>query len=94
MSLKCRGAASTAPHAQLSGAGSDPTPPPSGVPAPRYIDDKDIRVLNSLLDDLKKLDAYPAEERLELAPTGHDEEAGDSEVLLDHPRAEQVHMYQ
>ncbi|KAJ9592456.1 hypothetical protein L9F63_015872 [Diploptera punctata] len=93
MSLKCRGEASTAPHAQLTGAGSDPTPPPQGVSTPRYIDDKDIRVLNNLLDDLKKLDAYPPEERLELATTGLQDEPGDGDVLLEHPRgarAEQV----
>jgi len=79
----------TAPHSQLTGA-SEPSPPPSST-TPHYIDDKDIRVLNNLLDDLKKLDAYQGEERLELEATrqrnsgaGEDLlEARDGDVLLE-----------
>jgi len=88
----------TAPHSQLAGAG-EPSPPP-GTATPRYIDDKDIRVLNNLLDDLKKLDTYQAEERLELGATsrrdsaaGEDPlESGDGDVLLESKggRTEQV----
>ncbi|XP_069700706.1 uncharacterized protein [Periplaneta americana] len=82
-------ATTTAPHSQLTGAG-DPSPPP-GTATPRFIDDKDIRVLNNLLDDLKKLDNYQGEERVELGVTsrrgsaaGEDLlEASDGDVLLE-----------
>jgi hypothetical protein len=88
----------TAPHSQLTGAGE--RSPPPGATTPRYIDDKDIRVLNNLLDDLKKLDTYHGEERLELEATSRrDSAAGedllesrDGDVLLEPKggRAEQV----
>lgn len=90
--------ATTAPHSQLTGAGE--CSPPPGAATPRYIDDKDIRVLNNLLDDLKKLDTYRGEERLELETTSRREsaagedllESGDGDVLLEAKggRAEQV----
>ena len=70
----------TAPHSQLTGAG-EPSPPP-GSATPHYIDDKDIRVLNNLLDDLKKLDAYQGEERLELEAT-RQRDSGEGEDLLE-----------
>jgi hypothetical protein len=81
--------ATTAPHSQLTGAG-ECSPPPSSA-APRYIDDKDIRVLNNLLDDLKKLDTYCDQEKLELATTGRRDSAageglhqsGHGDVLLE-----------
>lgn len=88
----------TAPHSQLTGAG-EPNPPP-GSTTTHYIDDKDIRVLNNLLDDLKKLDGYQGEERLELEATSHRDsgagedllESRDGDVLLEPKggRAEQV----
>lgn len=80
--------ATTAPHSRVTGAG-DANPPP-GAATPRYIDDKDIRVLNNLLDDLKRLDTCRGEERLELEPTAG--ESGDGDVLLEHKdrRTEQV----
>lgn len=88
----------TAPHSQLTGAG-EPSPPP-GSATPHYIDDKDIRVLNNLLDDLKKLDAYQGEERLELEATSQRDsgagedllESKDGDVLLESKggRTEQV----
>jgi hypothetical protein len=88
----------TAPHSQLTGAGESSPPPDSATP--HYIDDKDIRVLNNLLDDLKKLDAYQGEERLELEATrqrdsgaGEDLlESRDGDILLDPKggRTEQV----
>jgi hypothetical protein len=88
----------TAPHSQLTGAG-EPSPPP-GSATPHYIDDKDIRVLNNLLDDLKKLDTYQGEERLELEVTSRRDsgagedllESRDGDVLLESKggRAEQV----
>jgi hypothetical protein len=79
----------TAPHSQLTGAGE--RSPPPGATTPHYIDDKDIRVLNNLLDDLKKLDTYHGEEQLELEATsrkgsaaGEDLlESGDGDVLLE-----------
>jgi hypothetical protein len=79
--------ATTAPHSQLTGAG-ECSPPPSSA-APRYIDDKDIRVLNNLLDDLKKLDTYGGQERLDLAATGR-RDAGADEGLLHSGHGEQV----
>jgi hypothetical protein len=90
-------ATTTAPHSQLTGAGE--RSPPPGPTTPRYIDDRDIRVLNNLLDDLKKLDTYHGEEELELEVTsrrdsaaGQDLESGDGDVLLEPKggRAEQV----
>jgi hypothetical protein len=71
--------ATTAPHSQLTGTG-ECSPPPSAA-APRYIDDKDIRVLNSLLDDLKRLDAHSGEERLELHATRRGDSASGGGVL-------------
>jgi len=70
----------TAPHSQLTGAG-EPSPPP-GSATSHYIDDKDIRVLNNLLDDLKKLDGYQGEERLELEATSQ-RDCGAGEDLLE-----------
>ena len=70
----------TAPHSQLTGAG-EPSPPP-GSATPHYIDDKDIRVLNNLLDDLKKLDTYQGEERVELEATTR-RDSGAAEDLLE-----------
>lgn len=70
----------TAPHSHLTGAG-EPSPPP-GSATSHYIDDKDIRVLNNLLDDLKKLDAYQGEERLELEVTSQ-RNSGEGEDLLE-----------
>lgn len=88
----------TAPHSQLTGAGE--SSPPPGATTQRHIDDKDIRVLNNLLDDLKKLDTYHGEERLELETTSRRDSAagedllvsGDGDVLLESKggRAEQV----
>jgi hypothetical protein len=82
----------------LTGAGE--RSPPPGATTPPYIDDKDIRVLNNLLDDLKKLDTRDGEERLELeacsrrdSAAGEDLlESGDGNVLLESKdgRAEQV----
>ena len=70
----------TAPHSQLPRAG-EPSPPPASA-TPHYIDDKDIRVLNNLLDDLKKLDTYQGEERLELEATSR-RDSGTGEDLLE-----------
>jgi hypothetical protein len=64
----------------LTGAG-EPSPPP-GSATPHYIDDKDIRVLNNLLDDLKKLDTYQGEERVELEVTTR-RDSGAAEDLLE-----------
>lgn len=83
--------ATTAPHSQVTGAGE--SNPPPGSAAPPYVDDKDIRVLNNLLDDLKRLDTCRGEERLELGPTAGEErlESGDGDVLLEPDRrSEQV----
>jgi hypothetical protein len=75
-------------------AGAGESNPPPGAASPRYIDDKDIRVLNNLLDDLKRLDTCRDEERLELGPTAGEErlESGDGDVLLEpkDKRTEQV----
>jgi hypothetical protein len=76
----------------VTGAGE--SNPPPGAAAPRYIDDKDIRVLNNLLDDLKRLETCRGEERLELGPTAGEErlDSGDGDVLLEPKdrRTEQV----
>jgi len=91
----------TAPHSQLTGAGE--SSPPPGPATSHYIDDKDIRVLNNLLDDLKKLDAYQGEERLELEVTSQRDsgagedllESRDGDVLLESKggRTEQVTVH-